>query len=376
MEITNRHLHIHFIALIMAMAMFLGMMGISGASVYASSTPDQVTSVKIGPVGTTSFKVSWAKAKNASKYEVQYKKSSLGSWKTTSTSGTSATVSGLKQDTTYKVRVRGLNGSSKGNWSSVVKQKTVVPPAAPKSVYPREATKSTLTIAWNAVDKATGYHVVVTHTQKVSQVVKKKSKDKNKKAETKMVNKTTTISDQKVSGTSVKIEKLKAETGYQVKVFAMVSAAQSKSAASATLTTTRKGVKLSDPKGKLRYKISKFRTEKDERLLPAVYVDNKKHPEESGITYPDVKVKQVTVKYGSLGEFKKGDMKYKEVTGQTLKVGDSITTPFKHKGKIKSMTIETVTEGDVKKPEVAGHLLRVKVDGLDDTLDMSYGINR
>lgn len=94
--------------------------------------PTKVTSVQKSTVKYNTIKVTYKKAARAKGYQVQYStKSSMKSAKTTKTTKTFATIKSLKANTTYYIRVRAYNTSSKrktqyGAWSSKIKIKTEV----------------------------------------------------------------------------------------------------------------------------------------------------------------------------------------------------------------------------------------------------------
>ena len=94
--------------------------------------PTKVTSVKKSVAKYNTIKVTYKKAARAKGYQVQYStKSSMKSAKTTKTTKTFATIKSLKANTTYYIRVRAYNTSSKrktqyGAWSSKIKIKTEV----------------------------------------------------------------------------------------------------------------------------------------------------------------------------------------------------------------------------------------------------------
>lgn len=72
-----------------------------------------------------SLKLTWKKASNAKKYQIQYsmnKKFKKGN-KTKVTNKLKYTIKGLKKKKTYYVRVRGINGKTYGKWSKAKKVK-------------------------------------------------------------------------------------------------------------------------------------------------------------------------------------------------------------------------------------------------------------
>ena len=111
--------------LVMAFVVAAGMVSITNDEVYAAAKPAQTKNVKLSSSTATSLKVSWSKAKNAKKYQVAYKKvGATTSYKKTTTTSRTKTISKLSNDTTYYVKVRAVNGKKYGKWSTEKKFKT------------------------------------------------------------------------------------------------------------------------------------------------------------------------------------------------------------------------------------------------------------
>ena len=87
-------------------------------------TPAQVKSLKKKSVTDTKINISWSKAKYARQYEVLYKVKGAKKYTTKKTSETEFTIDGLKINTSYNVKVRAVNGSKKGKYSSEITVKT------------------------------------------------------------------------------------------------------------------------------------------------------------------------------------------------------------------------------------------------------------
>lgn len=128
--------------------------------------PAKVTSVKKSTATATSIKVTYKKASRAKGYQVQYStKSSMKSAKTVKTKKTSATISKLKANTTYYIRVRAYNTSSKkktqyGAWSAKIKVKTeVAKPAQVKSVKKSTVKPNSITVTYAKASNAKGYQI-------------------------------------------------------------------------------------------------------------------------------------------------------------------------------------------------------------------------
>lgn len=88
----------------------------------AVKKPAQVKITK-STVGKTWASLKWKKAKNAKKYQV-YQKKGKKYKRIKTVKGTKTKISKLKQGTTYKFKVRGINGKKKGRFSKIETIKT------------------------------------------------------------------------------------------------------------------------------------------------------------------------------------------------------------------------------------------------------------
>ena len=61
--------------------------------------------------------VSWKAASGAKSYQVQWRKAGASKWTTKTVRGRKYTITGLRRGAAYQVRVRGVAGSAKGDWS-------------------------------------------------------------------------------------------------------------------------------------------------------------------------------------------------------------------------------------------------------------------
>lgn len=87
--------------------------------------PAKVKTPKVSTPKKKQLKITWKKAKNAKKYQVQYSTSkTFKNYKTKTTTKCSITLKKLKAGKKYYVRVRAINGSKKGKWSNKVSRKT------------------------------------------------------------------------------------------------------------------------------------------------------------------------------------------------------------------------------------------------------------
>lgn len=128
--------------------------------------PAKVTSVQKSAVTSSSIGITYKQAARAKGYQVQYStKSNMKSAKTVKSTKTSATIKSLKANTTYYIRVRAYNTSSKkktqyGAWSSKIKIKTeVAKPAQVKSLKKSSAKQTSLTVTYAKAAGAKGYQV-------------------------------------------------------------------------------------------------------------------------------------------------------------------------------------------------------------------------
>ncbi len=142
-----------------------------------ASTPTQVKNVKLSNSTKISLKVKWVKAKYAQKYQVAYKKSSAKKFTLKKTSNLSYTISSLSSGTTYKVKVRAINGSKYGKWSTVksFKTKTAATPAQVKNVALSNSAKTSLKVKWAKVKYAEKYQVAYKKSSAKSYTLKKTS---------------------------------------------------------------------------------------------------------------------------------------------------------------------------------------------------------
>jgi len=113
-------------ALLVAMAMFFTAFAFSTSEIYGASKPAQVKNVKMSASTATSLTVKWTKAKSAKQYKVQYKQLGAAKYKNKTVKKLNCKITGLKQDTTYCVKVTALNGKTAGKASKEMQFKTKV----------------------------------------------------------------------------------------------------------------------------------------------------------------------------------------------------------------------------------------------------------
>ena len=111
---------------------------------------------------TSSIDVSWNAVGNANTYTLQHRVSG-GAWNSQTVSGTSTTVSGLNDNTTYEFRIASDCDNETSEYSSMVSATTeeeVIPPCeTPINLQSSNITTSSFTVTWNAVSGASGYIV-------------------------------------------------------------------------------------------------------------------------------------------------------------------------------------------------------------------------
>jgi len=122
----------------------------------APTTPSGLKATQEG----RALKVSWKASAGAKKYRIWYREGTKGAVKKLSAepTGTSATITGLKNSATYQVSVAALGvNSGESPRSAYASFKTG--PAAPKGLK-ATTTSSTLKLSWQAVSGATKYRIL------------------------------------------------------------------------------------------------------------------------------------------------------------------------------------------------------------------------
>lgn len=125
---------------------------------YAASKPSKVTISSIGSADYNAIKVTWKTAKNAKKYQVYRATSKNGKYKLVkTTTSKSFTNTGLTTGKTYYYKVRGVNGSKKGTFST----KKYAKPALKKTTgaAAKASSYNSIKISWSKVNGAKGYQV-------------------------------------------------------------------------------------------------------------------------------------------------------------------------------------------------------------------------
>ncbi len=107
-----------------------------------------------------SITLNWNKVSKATSYQVE--EYTNGSWRTLSTvSGTSYTVNGLSQNSSYRFRVRAIRNYNGTNYYGGYTEKdiTIRPATMPEGISSSVNTSSSNTISWKSVNGASGYSV-------------------------------------------------------------------------------------------------------------------------------------------------------------------------------------------------------------------------
>lgn len=124
----------------------------------ASKKPSKVKITSIQSYDYNSVKITWKKAKNTKKYQVYRAASKNGKYKLVKTTTSRSYIN--KQLTTgkkYYYKVRGVNGSKKGRFSS---KKYAVPKLKKTNgVKVTSSDHNSISISWNKVNGAKGYQV-------------------------------------------------------------------------------------------------------------------------------------------------------------------------------------------------------------------------
>ena len=151
-----RVLFIMMIALVMAA-------GLTISASAAAKVPAKVAGVTaIKPTTNTVITIKWNKAKNAKLYQVNYKKATAKKWTVLKkTKALKLKKSGLKANTKYNFRVRGVNGKKYGKFSKVLTQTTYATPGIVniKSVFPKKRTAGNIQLQWSKAANASWYEI-------------------------------------------------------------------------------------------------------------------------------------------------------------------------------------------------------------------------
>ena len=141
----------------------------SGTSAYSSSSNFTTLTITCPlPAGlsatsitTTSALLNWTAAAGAASYSIQYRPAGTTSWIYTSTSSTSATVSGLTPATIYEFQVQTIcsPADSSGYTLSALFTTLGAPCEAPTGLTVMSLTATSAGLTWIAVPGAAGYNI-------------------------------------------------------------------------------------------------------------------------------------------------------------------------------------------------------------------------
>ncbi len=127
----------------------------SNKKVTFTTKPDKVKELKISSVKSSSLKLTWAKANKAKEYEIYISTDGKKWKKKASTKKTAYTVKSLKANKKYYFKVRAVNESGKGSFSSKKSKTTLL--SAPEISL--SAGNNSVTVSWDKVSGAKGYAV-------------------------------------------------------------------------------------------------------------------------------------------------------------------------------------------------------------------------
>ena len=158
-----------FAATVLAMLLAVSLLAVQPAEAKCKvKTPAKTTGLKVAEcpmadinVGAATLTLKWGKAKNAKKYEVNYKTGS-NSWSKATSKKTKFELAGLNPYCKYSIRVRALNGSKKGKWSKTIQQYTkpysfdVDLPDLTQALKIKKRGLGSITVAWNFKDPTDG----------------------------------------------------------------------------------------------------------------------------------------------------------------------------------------------------------------------------
>lgn len=137
----------------------VGGTGITGClNTNSCGTPLGLTASLIAPTSAT---LNWTAVSGANSYNVKYKKTSLSTWTTVSSTTTSKAISGLTSSTPYQFMVQAVC-SGAGVFSGLAAFTTTAPSSTcgvPAGLLANSITSTGATLNWGAVSGATSYNV-------------------------------------------------------------------------------------------------------------------------------------------------------------------------------------------------------------------------
>ena len=127
-----------------------------------AKVPAKVAGVKVTKATNTAISISWKKARNAKLYQVNYKKASAKKWiALKKTKALKITKSGLKANTKYNFKVRGVNGKKYGKFSKVITQTTYATPGKVnvKTIFAKKRTRNSVELQWSKAANSNKYEI-------------------------------------------------------------------------------------------------------------------------------------------------------------------------------------------------------------------------
>ena len=317
---TRRTVHLLLIALVVCL-------GLSIAAVqspaFAAKTPAKVSGLKVIDVNDFSVIIEWNKAKNAKRYEYQYKKASARKWPkgVDVTYDTYADIELTSSNTKYQIRVRGVNGSKRGKWSSAKTVRTLL--QTPYAIWATYIDHSAIELEWYPMTDGKGNKIqeyVLTWDQGDGDIVGEKT----------------------VKGTSCRVESLNELNFYCFTVQAVKSGAPTSKPAVVELYTFDQNNKLeTESNGALTLR-SFSQNDNLFDVLPAMYminIDSEYNVEEQGFYFPDLELNELKITKGAtLNQTSRGDV---ALTSQTFRVGETFTAPDGSEQKITRLRLTT-----------------------------------
>lgn len=184
--------------------------------------------VSASNITSSSASVSWGAVSGAVSYNVQYKLSSDGTWNSINVTGTTTILSSLLANSTYNVRIQAICSGSSGAFSNVINFTTLnTGPAcnAPSGLNVSNITENSASVSWNSVSGAISYNV-----------------------EYKLAS-SGNWSQSNVSGTSMNLTALIANSAYNVRVQTVCNSGNSAFSATLNFTTLNTSSPCNVPSG-------------------------------------------------------------------------------------------------------------------------------
>ena len=303
---------------------------------YAAAKPAKVSGVKVSLETTTTYAVKWNKAKNAKFYQVQYKKASAKKWSSDTTSDRLYQISDLTAGAKYQIRVRGVNGSRYGSWSSVITKKKKAGPASPFAYWPKKITIGTLSYAWYPAPGAEYYIATC--------------KDH-----------TTLMGTEKTEDCEATFDDLYESIGYQITIFAYKGSVRSDDCIYIETGTMSYDndygygedlkLELRDPTS-VYYTMTLFQQHMsgqlagDEWSYPVLYSEGEEgHESDTGFFFvKHMDIDCALINHGTLRQYGAEDQKITDPL--TLKVGDTFTDPKGNTVTINGLRLQTYENDD------------------------------